>query len=78
MQQVLEEKGLVMEIETNAGAIYYQQRPEVAILHKNMELVNKLGAKFGLSPADRVGLGVKPKQENKDPFEEFLSRGKKA
>lgn len=75
-QKVLDEKGLIMEVETRSGGIYYQQRPEVSIVHKNMELVNKLSAKFGLSPADRVGLGVKPKEE-KDPFEEFLERGKK-
>lgn len=83
MELALAENGVLMEIhrtdkDGNIVSTYYQQRPEVSILHKNMELVNKLGAKFGLSPADRVGLGVKPKKEQQDPFEEFLNRGKKA
>jgi P27 family predicted phage terminase small subunit len=77
----LEDKGMVMEIERTDKngdylSSYFQQRPEVAIMFKAMEMVNKLGAKFGLSPADRAGLGVKPK-ENRDEFEEFLDRGKK-
>lgn len=72
-QTVLDEKGLIME--TPSG--YLQQRPEVSIVHKNMEMVAKLSAKFGLSPADRVGLGVKPKDKEKDPFEEYMYRGRK-
>ena len=79
-QLVLQDKGLVMEIERhdkdgNYLSSYFQQRPEVSIVHKSMQIINALSGKFGLSPADRVGLGVKP-QEQKDAFESFLNRGK--
>lgn len=80
-QTVLKEKGLVMVIEryNKEGEVvgeYEQQRPEVSIVHKNSELIAKLSAKFGLSPADRVSLSVQ--QETEDDLMEFLkSRGKK-
>ena len=74
-QQEIERKGAVMKYTTKTGDIYEQARPETSLLHKSIEIVNKLSGKFGLSPADRVGLGVKPKDKT-DDFEEFLNRGK--
>lgn len=60
-------------IKTESG--YLMQLPQVSIAQKNLELMAKLGAKFGLSPADRVGLGVKrPGQKSK--FQAYLEKGK--
>jgi P27 family predicted phage terminase small subunit len=66
---VINEKGLTFEIERydkdgNVISTYEQQRPEVSIVHKNSELIAKLSGKFGMSPADRVGLGNGEQQEN--------------
>jgi P27 family predicted phage terminase small subunit len=68
-QKVLDKEGLVMvfcklDKDGNEVSRYIQQRPEVTIVHKNMELVNKLGAKFGLSPADRAGV-TSPKSKQR-------------
>jgi len=72
MREYIRDNGEVMEIGPQG---YRQQCPEVSIMNKNIELVAKLSAKFGLSPADRVGLNL-GKKENDDSFEEFLKRGK--
>lgn len=72
MREYIQENGEVMEIGPQG---YRQQCPEVSILNKNIELVAKISAKFGLSPADRESLNI-AKRDDKDPFEEFLKRGK--
>jgi P27 family predicted phage terminase small subunit len=69
--KVLKKQGLVMKM----GSGYEQQRPEVGIVNNCSATIAKLGAKFGLSPADRVGLGVKPR-EQKSKFQAYLEKGK--
>lgn len=45
---------------------YSQIRAEYSIMTKAQEMIMKLGAQFGVTPADRVKiLGNKPKKENK-------------
>ena len=45
---------------------YSQIRAEYSIMMKTHEMIMKLGAQFGVTPADRVKLvGAKPKKENK-------------
>jgi P27 family predicted phage terminase small subunit len=60
---------------TKTKSGYLMPLPQVAIAQKSLELMAKLGAKFGLSPADRVGLGVKPR-EQKSKFQAYLEKGK--
>ena len=75
---VIDEKGPVStygeEKDPDTGAIikagFSQQRPEVGIVHRNTEIIHRYGAKFGLSPADRVGLGV-TRKDDEDEFDRF-------
>jgi P27 family predicted phage terminase small subunit len=49
---VIVEEGLTCQSEK--GATY--QHPAVGIRHKAIELIAKIGAKFGMTPSDRAGL----------------------
>lgn len=57
-EEILQEKGLTMEIETKSGGIYEQQRPEVAIAHKCMKEIKDFCAEFGLSPSARSRMSL--------------------
>jgi P27 family predicted phage terminase small subunit len=60
-----------LTFETDKG--YRQQVPEIGIISSSIKTITTLAAKFGLSPADRVGL-VSPKaSEKQSEFEKTLS-----
>lgn len=62
-QQVLNVKGLIFK--TPSG--YIQQRPEISIQHKAMQLIKAFAGEFGLSPASRTRLATQP-DDDADPF----------
>ncbi|MHB1126868.1 MAG: phage terminase small subunit P27 family [Bacillota bacterium] len=69
-EKVISEQGLTMEIETQAGGLYTQQRPEVAIALKYLQQVKAFCAEFGLTPSSRGRMSL-PGQEE-DDFEGLL------
>lgn len=66
--KVLTEKGLTFETATG----YVQQRPEVSIAQKQMQLMLSAGARLGLDPASRSRLSVPGEKE--DDLAAILSR----
>ena len=71
--RLIHERG--MTFETPSG--YVAQRPEVAIALRNLEKMNQLSGKFGLSPSDRSKMAM-PELKEEDPFAEFLNKGKRS
>jgi len=66
----IEANGMVSVSEK--GAEY--QHPLVGIRHKAMELIAKIGAKFGMTPSDRAGLKPATKT-TEDELSELISCG---
>ena len=52
-QRMIERSGAITCVGEKGGEY---QHPAVAIQHKAMELIAKIGAKFGMTPSDRAGL----------------------
>jgi len=70
----LEEHGTVYPIrDEKTGRIrYLQQVPQVSIARNAAKLASVLGAKFGLSPADRTRIQVPEKTVSDDDLEHLL------
>ena len=62
--RIVEEGGLTFTTERG----YVQQRPEVSIASTAQKHLNTLGAKLGLSPADRTRLAVVVGERKKNQF----------
>jgi P27 family predicted phage terminase small subunit len=75
-------------ITTKSG--YEQQHPQVAMARAALEVMNRLGTQFGLSPSDRTGFGLPldptapahdkpetPSRPPRDEFDEFLRENRK-
>jgi phage terminase small subunit len=45
------EEGQTMEVETKAGGVYFQQRPEVSIAHQARKQVIDFSREFFLTPS---------------------------
>lgn len=56
----------VMRIKTQAGSYYQQQRPEVGMMQKSLQLVKSLAGEFGLSPAARMRLTMTGGEEEEE------------
>jgi len=69
--KVLTEKGSVMQIETNAGGIYEQQRPEFSLAIKSFEKAMSLSARFGFDPSSRSRIMV-PQRTGADELDALL------
>lgn len=72
-ERLLAKEGLTFE--TPNG--YVQQRPELSIAHKALEMIKVFCAEFGLTPSSRARMQVPEPPKPEDPLEEFLNRGKK-
>ena len=57
-----------------AGAENEMERPMVKLEHKAYERYKSLCTEFGLTPAARTRIEVKPSQEDEDPMEMLLSK----
>ncbi len=69
-EEILQDEGLTFTTESG----YIQQRPEVSILHKSLQVMRAFLSDFGMSPAARSKVKAADPAEV-DPFEDFL-RGK--
>jgi P27 family predicted phage terminase small subunit len=69
-EDVLTREGLTFA----TGSGYLQQRPEVAIAQKSMQIMKAFLTEFGFTPASRTRISL-PEQKAADPFAEFLQRG---
>lgn len=58
--------GFSMEIVTEKGGLYYQQRPEVSIANKAMALIKGFCQEFGLTPSARGRMSVPQRPEGDD------------
>ena len=67
-EAIIEEKGLTFE--TDSG--YVQQRPEVPIAQKSMQIMKAFATEFGLTPASRTRISVSQKPGEKDPMEPYV------
>lgn len=63
-RQVLSEEGFTTTIETKGGGLYSQQRPEVAIVQKSLQLMKSYLVEFGLTPAARARISMPDKLED--------------
>lgn len=68
-EEILEAEGLIFE--TPNG--YLQQRPEVSIAQKSLQLMKSFAAEFGFTPSSRTRISV-TEREPEDPFEAFLGK----
>lgn len=68
-EKYLKKNGLTFETETG----YIQQRPEVAIGQKALAAVRAFCTEFGLTPASRARINIKPDDGKEDPMEALLS-----
>ena len=64
-------EGMIVTTLNRNGGQYAQVNPWVTIQNKALELIIKIGSRFGLTPADRMGLAQPPPKD--DQFEKFLS-----
>jgi len=69
-EAIVEKEGLIFT--TDKG--YLQQRPEVGIAQKAMQIMKAFAAEFGLTPASRTRISVSQKPEPQDPMEGFIDR----
>lgn len=68
-EKYLKKNGLTFETDTG----YIQQRPEVAISQKALADVRAFMTEFGLTPASRARINIKPDEGKEDPIEALLS-----
>lgn len=52
---------------------YEAPRPAVAKMHKALDKVLTIGAKYGITPSDRARMAI-PEKPPADPFADFLNR----
>lgn len=57
---------------------YEQQIPEIGIANQAMKLMKDFAKEFGMTPSSRTALHIQNPEEEKDPFAEFMSGGKKS
>ena len=58
-QEWIHEKGLYYPLKDDHGNIKcFQQWPQVGIANHSAEMMNKIGAQFGMTPSSRAGLSV--------------------
>lgn len=70
-EEILQKHGLTMEIMTKGGGTYLQQRPEVAIAQKSLQLIKAFCAEFGLTPSARSRMTL-PGQKAEDEMDALL------
>jgi P27 family predicted phage terminase small subunit len=70
-EEILDREGLIFTTHTG----YIQQRPEVAIAQKSLQLMKSYLIEFGLTPSSRSKISL-PEPEREDPFAEFLKQGR--
>lgn len=74
-ERYLKKNGLTFEYQTESGATYVQQRPEVAIGNKALQSFKAFCTEFGLTPSSRTRINIKPATGEEDPMEALLKRG---
>lgn len=78
-EKYLKENGLTVEIKKTNGTgeeytSYVQQRPEVSIGNKALQAFKAFCAEFGLTPASRTRIDIKPPDAEEDPMEALLRK----
>lgn len=72
-EMVIKRDGMIMTTATG----YQQQMPAVGIARQAMADMRAFASEFGLSPAARTRISVKPAEGAKDATEDFLFGGRK-
>jgi P27 family predicted phage terminase small subunit len=72
-QQYINNNGLTYEYENKGGAVNEIERPQVKIGQKSLDQFRAFCSEFGLSPAARTRIEVKPADNEIDPMEGMLS-----
>jgi phage terminase small subunit len=62
---------MIVKITNRNGITSDQISPWLTIQHKNMELIMKIGSRFGLTPADRATLCIP--EDTDDEFDDFIN-----
>lgn len=73
-EKYLRKHGLTYSYTTENGGEYVQQRPEVSIGNKALQAVKAFMTEFGLTPASRSRINMKPPGEEDDPMEALLRK----
>lgn len=81
-EKYLKDNGLTVEVQKegddgNLYTSYIQQRPEVSIGNKALQAFKAFCTEFGLTPASRTRIDLKPLGEEIDPMEALLRIGRK-
>jgi P27 family predicted phage terminase small subunit len=69
-EQILNRKGLVMEVLTKAGASYEMPRPEVSIAKAYFAMAKALCAEYGMTASARGRMSIMGNEE-KDDFDDL-------
>lgn len=70
---MIEEEGAVYYHTNKAGETNPTQSPWINVKMKSWEIINRLSAKFGMTPIDRNKLDA-PKEEPDNPLDKILKR----
>jgi len=69
-EQILNRRGLTMEMFTKAGGFYEMQRPEVAIAQKYLAIAKAFCAEYGMTASARGRMSIAGTEE-KDSFDDL-------
>lgn len=73
-QELIKTEGITYEYTNKSGATNIVKHPAVEISLKSMLVIKQFCSEFGLTPSSRGRINLPAKQDEEDPFEEFLRR----
>lgn len=73
-EEVIERDGMVSELVTDTGSTYLQQRPEVSIANKQLQVMKAFCTEFGLTPSSRSRMSLPGEKPTESAFEGFLKQ----
>jgi len=73
-ERYIKKHGDTFTYTNKAGAENEVERPQVKLAHKAYERYKALCTEFGVTPASRTRIEVKPEEKESDPMEALLSR----
>lgn len=73
-QRYLKKHGMTYTYINKFGAENEVERPQVKIAQKALDQFKSFCTEFGLTPASRARIEVKPEEPEQDPMEELLSK----
>ena len=73
-QRYIKSNGFTYEHINKAGEVNTTTRPEVYIGQKALDQFKSFCAEFGLTPASRASIDIKPDKDEMDPMEALMSK----